>query len=84
VDSLPLAERARIGVALRLALLEVLAPALRLPLLVGPGASGAGEEEDRVLARALARLASRTQVIQFCVAGGPFADHAHAVHRLSA
>jgi hypothetical protein len=84
VDSLALAERARIGIALRLALLEVLAPAQRLPLLVGPGASGASEDEDRVLARALARLSARTQVIQFCVAAGPFADHAGALHRLSA
>jgi hypothetical protein len=78
------AERTRVSLALRLALLEVLAPSLRVPLLVGPAAELGGEEDALPLARALARLGSVLQVIHFCVEAGPFAGQARAVHRLSA
>lgn len=71
-------ERARVCLGFRLALLEIMAPQLRMPLLVGPGEARPGEE----IARALRRLASVGQVIHFCVADDPAMKHADHVQRV--
>jgi hypothetical protein len=77
LDELEPEERAVVPLAFRLALLEGLARKLHVPLLVGPGAG-----ESPALARALRRLGSVAQVIQFCAGEGDAAEHAHAVQRL--
>jgi hypothetical protein len=81
--SLDPGERDEIALALRLGLLEVLAPALRLPVLVGPELPAWTGDRARVLGRAFRRLGGVTQVVQLC-AGEDFAAQSDAVHRLSA
>ena len=77
LDALDADDRACVGLAFRLALLEALAPQLRVPLLVGPE-PGPGT----ALPRSLRRLGAVGQVIHFCTAEGDAAKHAHGVHRL--
>lgn len=76
LDALDADDRARVGLAFRLALLEALAPQLRVPLLVGPE-PGPGT----ALPRSLRRLGAVGQVIHFCTAESDAAKHAHRVHR---
>jgi hypothetical protein len=65
LGALDAAERARAILALRLALLEVLGPALRVPLLVGPGETPRGDGDAARLARALSRLGGAVQIVHF-------------------
>ncbi len=80
------AERAKLVVAFRLALLETLAPEVQHPLLVGPQPFSAIQLHDEVrttLARALHRLARVVQVIQCAAEESPWTDTATSSHRLS-
>jgi hypothetical protein len=64
-------DRFRVVLAIRLALLERLAPEHRLPLLVGP-LPAASEGGRSHLGRAFARVGSVTQVIQFAGSDEPW------------
>ena len=75
-DSLPARERELVRLAVQLALLEALAADRRVPLLVGPDIPARGEAEQRALARALKRLSSVVQVVQFATELEPYAEHA--------
>lgn len=77
LDALAPADRARVELAFRLALLESLAPQLRVPLLVGPDAA-----QGPALARSLRRLGSVGQVIHVCTDEDDASAHAHGVERL--
>jgi hypothetical protein len=63
LDELSDADFAQTALAFRLAILEGLAPALRLPLIVGPSAPGADARSALALARALRRLSGALQVV---------------------
>jgi hypothetical protein len=82
VDELPAGDLPRVSLAFRLALLEVLSPALRVPLIAGPSLALPGS--DASLARALRRVARAVQVIQVVVEDGPWVEQAEAVQRQSA
>jgi hypothetical protein len=82
VDELPAGDLPRVSLAFRLALLEVLSPALRVPLIAGPSLALPGS--DPSLARALRRVARAVQVIQVVVEDGPWVEQAEAVQRQSA
>jgi len=82
VDDLPAQDMPRVSLAFRLALLEVLSPALRVPLIAGPGLTLPGT--DPALARALRRVARAVQVIQVVVDDGPWVEQSEAVQRSSA
>ena len=78
----PPGDRARVATAFRLALLETLAPGLRVPLVVGPGLDALDQDERTTLARAIARVGAAVQVIQ-CTADEHWAAGAGSVYRLS-
>jgi hypothetical protein len=74
--------RAQVTLGFELALAECLAPGVRAPLLVSPGASPEREEDARALARALLRLSSARQIVQITPAADPFTELATRVHTL--
>lgn len=87
-DRIPLgsasaAERDRLLLAFQLALLEVLAPTARFPLLIGPDLRRATAGPHPALARALQRLGRALQVIQISAEGEPWSASANSLYRLS-
>jgi hypothetical protein len=80
-EALSEAERRQADVAFQLALLERIAPAGRLPLIVGPSAAQIGNPAG--LARALARLARVVQVVQFAESDVPWSQFAAQAHPLA-
>jgi hypothetical protein len=82
-EELPAQDRARVALACRLALLEILAPAVRIPLLVGAGTVLLEPDEQVALARALRRLGGALQVLHFVTAEDPWTEFAGTAHQLS-
>ncbi|MFI5314373.1 MAG: hypothetical protein ACHQ6T_01620 [Myxococcota bacterium] len=76
VSARPDRQRARVCLALQLALLEALAGERRVPLLVGPQLPIRTDSEARAVGRALKRLSAVVQVVQACSGDSPFAEHA--------
>jgi hypothetical protein len=74
-------DRFRVTLAIRLALLERLAPDHRLPLLVGP-LPAASESGRSNLGRAFARVASVTQVVQFAEVDEPWRELTTNLHAI--
>jgi hypothetical protein len=74
-------ERRHADVAFHLALLERVAPARRLVLIVGPSVGEAGDDPAG-LGRALARVAHVAQVIQLAEVDVPWRQFAAQSHRL--
>jgi len=83
-DELPARDRMRVALACRLALLEILAPAVRIPLLVGAGTTLLEPDEQIALARALRRLGGALQVLHFVTGEDPWTEFAGSAHQLSA
>ncbi len=72
--------RTRVLLAFELALAESLSPGVRAPLVVSPAAAPEREEDARAFARALLRLSSGRQIVQFAPAVEAFAEQATRVH----
>ncbi len=75
-EGLPDAQRFSVELGFRLALLEIMAPALSVPLILGPTLPVDQGEAQVAMARALNRLSSAVQVIHIAVGGGPWLEHA--------
>jgi len=75
-DHLSEAERSTVELAFRLSILEAIAPALSVPLILTPELRLEGDGRRLALARALQRLGSALQVIQITVGGGGWIEHA--------
>ncbi|TDI95165.1 MAG: hypothetical protein E2O73_15695 [Deltaproteobacteria bacterium] len=74
------AQRFSVELGFRLALLEIMAPALSVPLILGPTLPVEQGEARVAMARALHRLSSAVQVIHIAVGGGPWLEHADRSH----
>ncbi len=79
-QDLPDAQRFSVELGFRLSLLEIMAPALRVPLVLGPTLPVEQGEARVAMARALHRLSNAVQVIHIAVGGGPWLEHASCSH----
>ena len=83
LDELSDADFALTALAFRLAILEGLAPALRLPLIVGPIAPADGDAKSATtLARALRRLSGALQVVHVVSEAEGWQQHAARVQEI--
>ncbi|MBW2279631.1 MAG: hypothetical protein JRG76_08790 [Deltaproteobacteria bacterium] len=82
LDDMEPADRLRVRLAFRLALLEALAAHTRLPLLIGPETGFSSASDALALSRALRRLASVVQVLHFASGAAPWSAQADRVHQL--
>ncbi len=79
-QDLPDAQRFSVELGFRLSLLEIMAPALNVPLVLGPTLPVEQGEARVAMARALHRLSNAVQVIHIAVGGGPWLEHASCSH----
>jgi hypothetical protein len=82
LDELSDADFADVALAFRLAILEGLAPALRLPLLVAPSEPGSDAKRATALARALRRLSGALQIVHVVSDAAGWKQHAARVQEI--
>jgi hypothetical protein len=82
LDELSDADFALAALAFRLSILEGLAPALRLPLIVGPSEPGSDAKAATALARALRRLSGVLQVVHVVSDADGWSQHAARVQEI--